>query len=95
MGPIATDVACSVVCAHVCVCVCAQVNPAENTASPIVDAVWMSDLGGPREPCIRWQLHQGRGVRRLQESDVAFHQNSLIICCILPHRLHLYCRTVH
>jgi len=37
----------------VCLSVCHISEPCKNGYTSC-DAVWVEDLGGPREPCIRW-----------------------------------------
>ena len=43
----------SVVCRSVCLSVCHTGEPCKNGCTDR-DAVWLEDLRGPREPCIRW-----------------------------------------
>jgi len=58
------DVACcyrpsSVICLSVC-----QTSEACKNGWTDQDAIWVEDLGGPREPCVRWgkAVLMGRGV---------------------------------
>jgi len=43
----------SMVCRSICWSVCHTSEPCKNGWTDL-DAVWVEDLGGPREPCIRW-----------------------------------------
>jgi len=52
----------SVVCRSVCLSVCHTSEPCKNGCTDRA-AVWVEDLGGPGEPCIRWRSRSpvGRG----------------------------------
>jgi len=52
----------SAVCRSVCLSVCHTSEPCKNGHTDR-DTVWFGDLGGPKEPCIRWgsRSPMGRG----------------------------------
>jgi len=62
MRPILTDRVVSSVTLLVCLWVCYTSEPCKNGCTDRA-AVWVEDLGGPREPCIRWgsRSHHGKG----------------------------------
>ena len=53
---------CSVICRSVYLSVCRTNESCKNGCTDR-DAVWIEDLGGPKEPCIRWGFKSpiGRG----------------------------------
>jgi len=75
----------SMVCLSVCWCVslsvCHTNEPCKNGWSDW-DAVWVEDLGGPKEPCIRWgpdppmerdNFQGGRGIPLLSIGTLCSH----------------------
>ena len=50
----------SVVCLSVCRSVCHTSEPCKNRCTDRA-AVWVEDLGGPGEPCVRWRSRSPDG----------------------------------
>jgi len=64
------------------------VSPAK-TAEPIKTVIWDVDLGGPKEPCIKWGAHWRHLANMTEPSvcggDAALCQITLTTCCHLHH----------
>jgi len=73
----------SVVCLSVCLSVCHTSEALPKTRWTNWDAIWVKDLGGPREPCIRWgkDLPQwGAIMRGKGASHCKLYRHSAITC---------------
>ena len=72
----------SVVCWSVCLSDCRSVSytsePSKNSWTDR-DAVWVMDLGGPREPCIRWgpDPPMGRGNFEGERVSIVKYRDTL------------------
>jgi len=83
-----SSVACWSVCLSVSLLVCHTSEPCKNGCTDR-DAVWVEDLGGPREPCIRWGSRspmergnfeggKGRPIVKYRDTLWTFVQKQLI-----------------
>jgi len=62
----------SVVCRSVCRSVCHTSEPCKNGCTDPA-AVWVENLGGPGEPCIRWRSRSPNGKGKIFGGEWASH----------------------